>query len=90
MKSKSFAHKNIDFLKLLALYSDSANIKRFKSLILHANKHEITTLSELVFNVIYNNLDLKSSINSKLNKYKNYLRDISKKILLIEQRKKFY
>ena len=79
-KKKSTALKNLDFLRLLSVYSKkNINTKKFKSLLLHSSANEIKAISEIIYNYIHGNLKCKSANTNKLARYKKNLRSLSDK-----------
>ena len=73
--SQSNCQKNIYFLK----YLQTLPIKRRNKLIKDCSKHELNAIIEIIFNFLYDNINISKYIIRSLKKYNRYFNLLIKK-----------
>ena len=76
---------NLPFLKSVL---NEANRYRRQELLQHANSDQINTISEMVMNVLKNNIPISPLLMVKLKRLKKVLREVGKRKNSIKKRRK--
>ena len=80
---------NVKDIKFLALLSTS-NKKRRQALLETASKKELQKLTEIVYNLLQDNIPLTKAEKKKLSRYKETLREVAHKRCKLQKRREIF
>ena len=76
--------RNLPFLKSLL---NEANRNRRQELLQHANSDQINTMSEMIMNLLKNNIPIPPPLMARLKRHKKVLREVGKRKNSIKRRR---